>query len=293
MIKSMTGFAQVQTVVDGGKVSVEIRAVNGRYADVLTKMPRTLNVYENDLKKQVQEVVQRGRVTVHLQYEQAIEIEDHIQINWPLIEASHGAIQEIQTKLNLKEGVALDRYPHYSEFFAAKTAEESKSIPAYDVLKPVIAQALAEFDAMRQEEGAHLEKDLSQHLGRLRDLMHEIVTLFAKTKESYRSKLIAGMKEILQDIHIDEHRILLEAAVFAERIDIAEEVVRFESHLDKMDTLMKAGGALGRKFEFILQELNREVNTLSNKCSDFAISELSVEAKSELEKMREQIQNVE
>lgn len=292
-MKSMTGYAICQKDYDWGKVVIELRSVNHRYGDVTTKLPRSFFPYEEKLKKEILNVVKRGRITLHIHCDRLKDVSIDIMANVELAKTYQASIQELQKALGLSGDVPLHKYPCFQDFFQKEGIDEAIKVLPYEELSVLLQETLVAFIKMREEEGGHLKDDLLKRLAHLENLILAVSKRSELSKEIYREHLASEMKKVLEDKSIDEARLLTEVAIYSERIDIAEELTRFASHLEKMKETFALVEPMGRRADFILQELHREVTTLSNKCADIGISKLSVDIKCELEKIREQVQNIE
>ncbi len=292
-MKSMTGYASAQKECDWGSLVVEMKAVNGRYADIILKTNRELNSYEEKIKKLLLQTIKRGRVTVHIFCDRSAHVAElDMVVNKELAFKSHALVQDLLRTLDLQQELPLAQYPQFRDFFQIDGIDDQLLIP-YEDMAEVVSQALDIFDQSRRGEGKDLEKDLLQRIAIVEPLSKVIETMVDRVKVQHRERLEKNMREVLRKHSIEEGRLLTEIGAFADRVDISEELTRFESHLKHFKEALNSEDVLGRRLDFILQELHREVNTMSNKCSDFDISELAVDIKCELEKMREQVQNIE
>ena len=281
LIKSMTGYGRAVETVMGREFTVELRAVNNRYLDCTVKLPRSLNFAEDGVKQRVKAAVARGKVDVFISAGAAAGDLVQVSLNRPVLEGYLQAMRTMVEDYGVRDDIsaaALSRLPEV--FLVEKPREDEDQL--LSALLQVVDKALAAFDAMRRAEGAAMEADLRSRRQRILDLVAD-----------YRARLEAKMQEVLERTAVDESRILQEAAIFADKVAVDEETVRLRSHLAQMETMLASGGAVGRKLDFLLQEMNREANTIGSKCTDLRLAQVVVEIKGELEKIREQIQNIE
>ena len=292
MIRSMTGYGSAKGRAAGFSITVELRSVNNRYQDFNIKMPRGFLFAENSVKTYVQEKIARGKVDVFLTLDAADSDQTCVRINERLASAYQEAIQSIGTALNLAvPSSALDiaRFPDVLSLEKEEVNQEA----FLQELFPLLDLAVSDFNTMRGREGERLCQDLLSKAERIEELVHMIELQAPKTVLAYRQRLENKLKEVLADSSVAEERILAEAAVFADRIATDEETVRLHSHIFQFRKLMEEGSPIGRKLDFLIQEFNREANTIGSKCQDSEIAYLVVELKSEIEKIREQVQNIE
>lgn len=293
-MKSMTGYASAQREFEWGTLSIEMKAVNSRYADIVIKLNREMNPYEDKLRKFLLQTIQRGRVTVHVYCDKSAHAADlNLVFNEQIARQSQALVAQMQQTLGLSQELPLQNYPKFQDFFELNGLDEDKALVTFEDLQAVAEEALAGFEASRALEGQDMYRDLVQRSQSLEDLSKQVEKLVEPCKEHFRKRMEDNMRNMLGDHSLDEGRLLTELGLFADRIDISEELTRFESHLHNLREVLDRQDVIGRRLDFILQELHREVNTLSNKCSDYEISKIAVDMKCELEKMREQVQNIE
>ncbi len=294
MIRSMTGYGRARDARDGLDVTVEVRSVNSRYLDCAVKMPRAFLYAEDALKKQVQSAVGRGKVDVFVTVDTLAAGDTKVRVNEPL---AIGYIEAMRRLFELGEGMVWDNYyaPDLAKLpdVLTVTKAEQDEEAAAALFLDVAGQALAAYNAMRETEGQKLAEDILSRLDAVENITAKVEERSPQTVEEYRVKLLERMREALKGITVDEGRVLTEAAVYADKVAVDEETVRIRSHLCQLRDLLTTGGGVGRKLDFLLQELNREANTIGSKCSDLQISRYVVDLKSELEKIREQAQNIE
>ena len=292
LIKSMTGYGRAVKTLLGREFTVELRAVNNRYLDCTVKLPRSLTFAEEGVKQRVKAAVARGKVDVLISVGAAAGEPVQVSLNRPVLEgylqAMNAMVQEYGVHNDIS-AAALARLPEV--FLVEKPKEDEDEL--LSALLQVVDEALAAFNAMRAAEGAAMEADLQSRGQTILNLVAQVEAGSPQTVADYRARLEAKMQEVLERTAIDESRILQEAAMFADKVAVGEETVRLRSHLSQMQAMLSGGGAIGRKLDFLLQEMNREANTIGSKCTDLALARVVVEIKAELEKIREQAQNIE
>ena len=294
MVKSMTGYGRGEQTFDGVQITVELRAVNNRYLDCTIKMPRAYIFAEDAMKAKVQSTASRGKVDVFVTIAHPGGDDVVVTVNEALAKSYVEALQKLH-ELGLGRAKR-EYYPTDLARFPDVLTVEKKAEDLDEVkerLLAVLDSAIADFDVMRTREGARLEADILSRAGTIETLLGEIEERSPQTVSDYRARLEAKMREVLQNTQIDEARLLTEAAIFADKIAVDEETVRLHSHLGQLRELLAAGGAVGRKLDFLIQEFNREANTIGSKCNDLEISRRVVDMKAEIEKIREQVQNLE
>lgn len=292
MIKSMTGYGRAVQTLSGREITVELKSVNNRYLDCNVRLPRQYGFAEETLKQRVKEHISRGKVDVYVSITAAEAEAMQISLNRPVLEGYLNALKTIAEDYNLRDDVSVMAVSRLPEVFLVKKAEEDEEQFMKDLLT-VADEALANYDAMRQTEGLALENDLRSRAATILSLTEKVEQRSPVTLAEYRARLENRMREVLENTQIDESRILTEAAIYADKIAVDEETVRLRSHLAQLESMLTSGGAIGRKLDFLLQELNREANTIGSKGNDIEQARTVVEIKSELEKIREQTQNIE
>lgn len=294
MIRSMTGYGRGETQREGLTLVVELRSVNNRYLDCTVKMPRAYLFAEDAVKKRVQEKVNRGKVDVFVSVTQTAGDDQKVTVNETL---AREYIEALKTIWSLGGGYLKDEnYPtSVARFPDVLTVEKREEDPdaVKEQLLETLELALEDFNAMRAKEGLRLKEDILSRSETIRDLVGQVEEQSPKTVAAYRERLEAKLKETLQNTQIDESRILTEAAIFADKVAVDEETVRLRSHLGQLAELLGGDGGVGRKLDFLIQEFNREANTIGSKCSDIAVTKVVVDMKAEIEKIREQAQNIE
>ncbi|MCD8116229.1 MAG: YicC family protein [Oscillospiraceae bacterium] len=292
MIESMTGYGGAKGEIDSIAVSAELKSVNNRYLDVSVRLPKSCLFAEEAVRAAVGEHISRGKVDVFISVDTSAAQEVSVQVNQPLAAAYVKAVEGLAEQYGLPadlSALSLSRFPEVLTADKSDTDQDSVS----KAIVSVLSQALEGFDAMRAREGAKLYEDLTQKLDRLENMVTAVEKRSPETVTEYREKLLARMQEVLADAAVDETRILQEAAIYADKVAVDEETVRLRSHIAQFRLLLEGGSPVGRKLDFLIQEMNREVNTTGSKCVDSAIAKTVIDMKAELEKMREQIQNIE
>jgi len=292
MLKSMTGFGRAEGETTLGRVVVESRSVNHRYCDINTKLPKRLSFFENRIKEIIRSQVSRGRIDVSLRLDTVGEEKVQLSVDLELAQQYYRVLQDLREKLQLKDEVTLNLLAGTKDLITAK--EESGDIePYWQEILPILKQSFKNMDDMKRLEGESLTKDLQQRLEHIAQQLQIIKQQFPSHLKAILSRLHERLRSLLEGMEIDPSRFQQEIAFLAERTDITEEIVRAESHMAQFSSLLEGNEPVGRKMDFLLQEIHREVNTVSAKANDAEISQRVVEMKSELEKIREQVQNIE
>ena len=292
MIKSMTGYGRAREVRNKRDITVEVRSVNNRYLDCTVKMPRMYAFAEDAVKKHVQQAVSRGKVDVFLSVRSEGAADAKVTLNASMVAGYLAAMKQMAENFGVKEDISVSLLSRMPDVFTVEKPEVDEQQLLDDLLS-VVNKALAGFDAMRTTEGGALENDLRSRGQTILTLVSQVEAGSAQTVVDYRTRLENKLKEVLASTAIDESRILTEAAIFADKVAVDEETVRLRSHLEQMNNMLTTGGAIGRKLDFLLQEMNREANTIGSKCTDVRLARIVGEIKAELEKIREQTQNIE
>lgn len=292
MIKSMTGYGGARGSVEGLSVSVELRSVNNRYLDVTVKLPRTLLFAEETIKQAVGRHISRGKVDVFVTVDASNSDDMEVRVNEPLLRGYLETLGGVAEKYGLQNDLTLMSVCRLPEVLSTDRREMDNSA-VLEGIKDILEQALTEYDAMRLREGEKLRDDVLSRLDEISRLTGIVEENAPKTVAEYRARLEQKLQEVLGSANIDESRILTEAAIFADRIAVDEETVRLRSHLSQLRGLTLGESPAGRKMDFLIQELNRESNTIGSKCQNADIAHVVVDLKAEIEKIREQIQNVE
>ena len=292
MIKSMTGYGRAVEMVNGREFTVELRSVNNRYLDCTVKMPRSLSFAEEAVKQAVKSAVSRGKVDVYISVKSETADDTRITLNTAVLEGYLAAMRQMVTEFGVKDDISVSAVSRLPEVFTVEKPEVDEEQLKADLLS-VVTKALAGYNAMRETEGKALDADLRSRGNTILELVSNVEAGNGQTVIDYRTRLENKLKEVLANTSIDESRILTEAAIFADKVAVDEEAVRLRSHLEQMNTMLTGGGAVGRKLDFLLQEMNREANTIGSKCTDVRLARIVVDIKAELEKIREQTQNIE
>ena len=292
MIKSMTGYGRAVETVNGREFTVELRSVNNRYLDCNVKMPRSVSFAEEAVKQAVKASVSRGKVDVFISIKSENSDDTKITLNASVLEGYLCAMRQMVADFGVRDDISVSTVSRLPEVFSVEKPEVDEEQLKADLMG-VVQQALAGYDAMRAAEGKALDADLRSRGNTILELVSQVEAGNAQTVIDYRTRLENKLKEVLANTAIDESRILTEAAIFADKVAVDEETVRLRSHLDQMNAMLTGGGAVGRKLDFLLQEMNREANTIGSKCTDVKLARIVVDIKAELEKIREQTQNIE
>ena len=293
MIKSMTGYGRARQMLHKRDITVEVRSVNNRYLDCTVKMPRMYTFAEDAIKGCVQKAISRGKVDVFITVDASAADVAKVTVNRELAAGYVSALRELAEVCgseNFQVGPeTLSRFPDV--LTVTKADEDLESVSAD--LCAVLEEALAAYNTMRAVEGAKLAEDIGNRLTAIETYTGQVEERSPQTVAEYRAKLTARMQEVLQSTTIDAQRILTEAAIYADKVAVDEETVRLRSHLSQLRGMLASDEPMGRKMDFLIQEVNRESNTIGSKCNDVAIAQVVVNLKAEVEKMREQVQNIE
>ena len=292
MIRSMTGFGRDHRIIDGREYLVEIRSVNSRYYEFNAKLPRQYMFLEEKLKSLVKSKMSRGKVEVSLSIYNIGSIETAVSVNDAVVENYIKVLRETGEKFGLQDDLTISTVFRMTDAFTIVRAETDED-KIWAAVKETAEAALEKFVAMRETEGAKMKDDILEKLANIEKMTLQVCEYAPETVTAYREKLFAKMQEILDNKQIDEQRILLEAGIYAEKTAVDEETVRLKSHFVQFRDMMNSDEPIGRKLDFLVQEMNREVNTTGSKAQDIRITRLVVDMKSEIEKIREQIQNIE
>ena len=292
MVKSMTGYGRAVETVNGREFTVELRSVNNRYLDCSVKLPRSLSFAEEAVKQAVKATISRGKVDVFISVHSDGAADVKVTLNAPMVEGYLAAMKQMVSEYGVQDDISVSLISRMPEVFTIEKPEVDEEQLQNDLMS-VVGKALANYDAMRAAEGKALENDLRSRGNTILELVSQVEAGNGQTVIDYRTRLENKLKEVLANTTIDESRILTEAAIFADKVAVDEETVRLRSHLEQMNNMLSGGGAIGRKLDFLLQEMNRESNTIGSKCSDVKLARIVVDIKAELEKIREQTQNIE
>ncbi len=292
MIKSMTGYGRAVQTVNGREFTVEVRSVNNRYLDCSVRLPRMLSFAEDAVKGRIKASVSRGKVEMFVTARSEGGEEVTVSLNRPVLEGYLAAVEQMVSDFGVTREITTASLSRLPDVFAVDKPQVDEEQLLADLMS-VVDQALDSYNAMRQTEGAALDADLRSRGQTILGLVELVEQGNGQTVADYRARLEAKLREVLENTAIDESRILTEAAIFADKVAVDEETVRLRSHLQQMNDMLTAGGAIGRKLDFLLQEMNREANTIGSKCTDVKLARIVVDIKAELEKIREQTQNIE
>ncbi len=291
-IYSMTGYGSAKGDLDGQSVTVELRSVNNRYLDCSVRLPRTLMFAEDKVKEAVSGLVKRGKVDVFVSLQSARESGTVVTADMTLARGYFEAVKALSKELDLKKGVTAYDIARFPDVLTVERKELDRDA-AGEALFELTVKAVNEFNAMRQREGERLRADMLSKLETIEGLVSVVEERSPQTVREYRQRLEARLRELLEDRNVDEQRLITECAIFADKTAVDEETVRLRSHIAQFRTMLEDGSPIGRKMDFLIQEFNRESNTIGSKCNDAQLASVVVELKSEIEKIREQLQNVE
>ena len=292
MIKSMTGYGRAREMLHKRDITVEVRSVNNRYLDCTVKMPRMYGFAEDAVKQHVQKAISRGKVDVFITVDASAADVAKVTVNRELAAQYAAALGELAEVCGTEPHVTPETLSRFPDVLTVTKADEDLETVSAD-LCAVLDEALQAYNAMRAVEGAKLAEDIGNRLTYMENYTSQVEKRSPETVAEYRAKLTARMQEVLQSTTIDEQRILTEAAIYADKVAVDEETVRLRSHVSQLRTMIASDEPMGRKMDFLIQEVNRESNTIGSKCNDVAIAQVVVGLKAEVEKMREQVQNVE
>lgn len=292
MFKSMTGYGRYENLAGGKKILVEIKSVNHRYSDYSIKVPRYYGYLEDKIREYVSKYVSRGKIDIYVSIESYGEADKQIILNEELAGNYIEVLRSMAEKFNLPDDITVSSVARYTEIFKSERKEEDDE-EIWNLVKEALTPAVEAFSAMREREGERLYSDLAARIEYMKELAAKIDERSPKTVEEYKKKLYIKIKELVEEKDIDEARILTEVAIFADKVAVNEEMVRLASHYDEFYNIANSNEPAGRKLDFLVQEINREVNTTGSKANDIEIAKLVVDLKAEIEKFREQIQNIE
>lgn len=292
MIKSMTGYGSAKGTAAGLEISIELKSVNNRYLDTSVRLPRSFLFAEEVIKSAVQSHISRGKVDVYVSIDSSASDDICVKVNEPLLRGYIDALRHISKEYSLVEELNAISFSRFPDVLTVEKRElDTEAISA--AVAEIAEAALCDFDQMRLREGEKLRDDILSRLELISRLVSQVEEESPRTVAEYRARLEQKMSEVLSTAGIDQNRILMEAAVFADHIAVDEETVRLRSHMTQMHKMVKGGSPIGRKMDFLIQEFNREANTIGSKCQNSDIAHIVVDIKSEIEKIREQIQNIE
>lgn len=292
MVRSMTGFGRAQVSADGFNITAEIKSVNHRYFEFSAKMPRVYGFLEEKVKSLISSQISRGKVECSLQIETTADESVVVEVNEPLVKGYFEALNKISQMFGISNEVAASTIARFPDSLSVQKAPVDEEKLWANVQTAVI-DALTQFISMRETEGEKLKNDVLSRAETIIDNVEYIEKRSPETVKIYNDKLLERMRAVLGETQVDETRLLTEAAVYADKVAVAEETVRLRSHIDQLRTMLSLNGAIGRKLDFLVQEINREANTIGSKAQDIDIARRVIDIKAEVEKIREQIQNIE
>lgn len=293
MIRSMTGYGRGENTKEDRKFTVEIKSVNHRYNDITIKLPRTMNYIEDTIKKKLAQQISRGKTDVYIFFSTSSKEDVKVSINKALVDTYIEKFRELKKIYNLKDDVSLSLLANLPDIITVEPKEIDTDIMA-EILMPAVESALNEFIQLREREGATLKEDILIKLKHISEMVESIKVRSPKTVIEFKDRLQSRLNELLgNNKEIDEARIITEVTIFADRSSVDEEVTRLMSHIKQIETILDEKETIGRKLDFLIQEMNRESNTICSKSNDIEITQITVDLKSEIEKIREQVQNIE
>ncbi len=292
MIRSMTGYGRASQTIDGMSITVEIKSVNHRYFEFSSRTPRTYGFLDERIKSYVQSRVCRGKIECYVQIESLEQADVQVQLNASLAEGYLCAFRELAERFELVNDVRVSTFSRYSDVFSIHKAEADEE-RVWKAVCTVLEEAVTRFIEMREREGERLRDDVLSRAQLILSHVDYIESRSPETVREYNEKLLQRMQTVLEGVQVDEQRILAEAAIYADKVAVAEETVRLRSHIDQLQEFFESGEAIGRKMDFLVQEINREANTIGSKAQDVQIARRVIDIKAEVEKIREQIQNIE
>lgn len=292
MIKSMTGYGRAEKLYDEYKITVEIKSVNNRYLDYNVKLYKQYSFLEEVVRECVSSVISRGKVDVFIQFDNILANDTVVTLNENVAKSYYNALGELSDLLGVENDVTATSLSRFSDIFTIEKKEQDKEKISKDA-REVITAALLDLTENRKREGARLKSFFDDCLSGIKDILEVIKQRSPETVSDYKVRIKERIEEILDGVEVDETRLLTEVGIFADKVNITEEITRFESHLKEYSSLLESDIPVGRKLDFTIQELNREANTMGSKCNDFTIGKAVVDLKSEIEKLREQVQNIE
>ncbi len=292
MIRSMTGYGRGEFTADNRKFTVEIKTVNHRYNDINIKLPRTINSLEDSIRKEVMQKISRGKTDIYITFESFSTDDVCVKINHPLADAYVEKLRELQSYYNLPSTDSLSIVAKFPDIITVEKEKKDDDI-IWDILQPALQEALEKLIAMRSTEGDALANNILEKTEFIQKLTSDIKDRSPYVVLDYQDKIKNRLKELLGGVDIDEQRLAAEVAILADKCCIDEEITRLESHILQLKDIIRNGGMVGRKLDFLIQEMNREANTIASKSNDIIITKISIDLKSEIEKIREQVQNME
>lgn len=292
MLRSMTGYGRKELIAGGKKISVEIKSVNHRYSDFNIKYPRHYAYLEDKIKKRASEGIERGKVDIFLNMENYETTDEEITINEAAAKNYIDALEKLRDAFSLTDDITVMGVARNPDIFTVSKIEEDEEA-VWQNVKEALDGAMEAFTEMRKREGERIQRDLQDRVEYMKTLVKKVDERSPETVKEYQNRLYAKIKEILEDREIDESRVLTEVAIYADKVAVNEETVRLMSHFEEFYNIINSGEPAGRKLDFLIQEINRETNTIGSKAGDIEIAKIVVELKGEIEKLREQVQNIE
>ncbi|MBE6834680.1 MAG: YicC family protein [Ruminococcaceae bacterium] len=292
MVKSMTGYGRSHQIVDGMNITVEIKSVNHKYFEFNARVPRTFGFLEEKLKTYSQSIISRGKVECYVSIEMPENENVEVAVNYALAEGYINALKNLSEKYSLRDDVSVTSVSRYPDVLTVhKLPEDEDKI--WNAVKEVASEAISNFISMREKEGEKLCEDILSRADTIIECVSFVEERSPQTVTEYNEKLKARIRELIGDVSVDEQRLLQEAAIYADKIAVAEETVRLRSHISQLREMFNSSEAIGRKMDFLVQEINREANTIGSKAQDVEITRKVIAIKGEVEKIREQVQNIE
>lgn len=292
MIKSMTGYGRCEKQFDQYRITAEIKTVNNRYLDIYTKVYKQYSFIEEIVRECVSGKIKRGKAEVSFQFDNLKDDTFSVTLNEEAAKGYYDALKQLSDKFGLQDDLTVSKLGSYNDVFNIERKEQDKEKILVDASE-VLNVALCDLINSRETEGGRLAVFFNECIANIRHIVDFIAERSPSTVDEYKEKMIGRISELLNSVPYDEGRLLTEVAIFSDKVNITEEITRFRSHLEEFESLLSSNTPVGRKLDFIIQELNREANTMGSKCNDFEISKNVIELKSEIEKLREQVQNIE
>lgn len=292
MIKSMTGYGRAENLFPEYKINVELKSVNNRYLDINTKVYKQYSFLEEVVRECISNVLSRGKVDVFIQIDSVGNDDIAVTLNEGVVRGYRDAMLRLSEVGEVKDDITVSSFLRLPDVFTIEKQEKDKEKIIADA-RSVIESAVNDLNENRMREGERLKKFFDDCIGTIRTILEAIKERSPQTVSDYKQKIKERIEELLSGVEVDETRLLTEVGIFADKVNITEEIIRFESHLKEYAHLLESNVSVGRKLDFTIQELNREANTMGSKCNDYAISKSVVDLKSEIEKLREQVQNIE
>ena len=287
----MTGYGKGTSNSEIGEVSIELKSVNHRFRDISTRLPMGLSAFENVIKKEMETVISRGKIDAFIGFETAQDTK-LFEVNLPIAKGYHDALTKLQKELNLKDDISVSQMTSARDVIKARDLEVDQVL-LKELILTALGQALTSLDEMRKTEGNSLSIDITNRLSTIRDISKRVEAKQPELADHYMEKLKKRINELAGEINLDETRLIQEVAIMADKSDVTEETVRLDSHIKQFEELLGSEGPVGRKLDFLIQEMNREVNTIGSKSGDSELSRCVVDMKAEIERIREQVQNIE